>query len=230
MRVPIYLQTAQWALLLGLGCLLVVLYRQLGRLAGRRAEERAELGPPVGSIAAPFRYERLPDGTAGRMSPGGGQPALIAFVDPTCPACEQLVTSLGQLAATGELAGARILLLVSDPPGYLRISPAFQATSLEIGRPASAAEVAGYRAAGTPLLVAVDAGGVVRAAGVASRPAEVMTFARSMTGSHDLVLHDLGRDDLGRPDRQRPAPPALWVPAPTGAGRNAPGAESEVLP
>jgi hypothetical protein len=90
------------------------------------------------------------------------------------------VTSLGELQGTGQLAGARVLLLVSDPPGYLRISPAFQATSLEIGRPLSPAEVAGYRATGTPLLVAVDGGGVVRAAGVASRPAEVLAFAGAL--------------------------------------------------
>jgi hypothetical protein len=169
-------------LLLGLGCLLVVLYRQLGRLAARPAEDRADLGPPVDSIAAPIRYERLPDGTAARVSPGHGQPALIAFVDPTCPACEQLVTSLDQLAAAGELDGARVLLLVSDPPNYLRISPAFQATSLEVGRPASAAEVAGYRAEATPLLVAVGAGGAVRAAGIVSRPAEVAAFVEAITG------------------------------------------------
>ena len=179
MRVPLYLQIAQWALLLGLGCLVVVMYRQLGRLLGH-PEQADQLGPPPGSVAPPFRYERLPAGTTGQLTPGDGLPALIAFVDPTCPACEQLVTSLGELAAEGSLHGARVLLLVSDPPGYLRISPAFQATTLEIGRPVSTAEVAAYRATGTPLLVAVDGAGVVRAAGVASRPAEVRVMAAAL--------------------------------------------------
>jgi hypothetical protein len=179
MRVPLYLEIAQWALLLGLAGLVIVMYRQLARLLGHR-DDTHEMGPRVGSSAAAFRYAPIPGDTASQLVPGDGQALLIAFVDPTCPACEQLVTSLGELQGTGQLAGARVLLLVSDPPGYLRISPAFQATSLEIGRPLSPAEVAGYRATGTPLLVAVDAGGVVRAAGVASRPAEVLAFAGAL--------------------------------------------------
>ncbi len=182
MRVPLYLDLAQWALLLGLGGLVIVMYRQLGRLTQPR--QSAELGPPPGSRAASFRYERVPGGNGRIFRPGAGQPALIAFVDPTCPACEQLVSSLTDLRAAGELAAFRILLLISDPPGYVGISAAFQATSLEIGRPVSAAEVASYRAAGTPLLVAVDGAGIVNAAGVASRPAEVRAFAAEIAGSH----------------------------------------------
>jgi hypothetical protein len=167
MRIPLYLEVAQWALLFALGALVVVLYRQLGRLLSHR-QDAVPLGPAVGERAAPIRYRRLPDGDAGELAPGDGQPALIAFVDPTCPACEQLVGSLSTLASSGDLPGIRVLLLISDPPGYLSISAAFQATRLEIGRPLAAAEVAGYRATGTPLLVAVDGAGVVRAAGIAS--------------------------------------------------------------
>ena len=176
MRIPVYLEVAQWALLFGLGSLVVVLYRQLGRLLSHDPGP-ANPGPAVGTRAAPIRYARLPDGAAGQLAPGDGQPALIAFVDPTCPACEQLVGSLGALAATGELPGIRVLLLISDPPGYLSISAAFQDTSLEIGRPLAAAEVASYRATSTPLLVAVDGSGVVRAAGVASTLTEVQEHA-----------------------------------------------------
>ena len=178
-RIPIYLEIAQWALLLGLGSLLFVLYRQLGRLLTNQ-HDSAELGPPVGSKAAPIRYAAVPDGSHHRLAPGDGQPTLIAFVDPTCPACERLVVSLGELQAAGELAGHQVLLLMSDPPGYLGISAAFQATSLPIGRPLAVAEVAGYRATGTPLLVAVDGRGTVRASGVASKLSEVRSYARAI--------------------------------------------------
>jgi len=181
MRIPVYLEVAQWALLLGLGCLVVVMYRQLGRLL-RQPDHGVALGPPVGSKADPFRYERLPDGATGLVNPGDGQPILIAFVDPTCPACEQLVTSLGELRAADRLPEAKILLLMSDPPAYLRVSAAFQATSLEIGRPLNGRELTRYRAEATPLLVAVDGSGVVRAAGVASSPGEVRSMAAALTG------------------------------------------------
>jgi len=186
MRIPLYLEVAQWALLFGLGLLVVVLYRQLGLLL-RKSHHAADLGPPVGSPAGSFRYERVPDGTRLQLRPGDGRPTLIAFVDPTCPACEQLVASLSTMQASGELAGIRVLLLISDPPGYLSISAAFQATSLEIGRPVSTAEIAGYRAAGTPLLVAVDGAGLVRAAGVARQVDEVRAFVGAIRTSSELA-------------------------------------------
>jgi hypothetical protein len=107
------------------------------------------------------------------FAPGQGQAALIAFVDPTCPACEQLVTALSAAEEAGELAGLRTLLLVSDPPGYLQISAAFQACALDLGRPLDPADLEPYRPSGTPLLVAIDADGQVTHAGPAIRPAEV---------------------------------------------------------
>jgi hypothetical protein len=178
-RIPLYLEIAQWALLLGLGTLLLVLYRQLGRLLSTGAGPESP-GPAVGLRAAPIQYSGVPAGLPGRFTPGNGQPALIAFVDPTCPSCEQLVANLSELAAASELDGVRILLLMSDPPGYVGISAVFQATGLEIGRPLAAAEVSAYHVTGTPLLVAIDADGVVRAVGVTSKLADVRAHAAAI--------------------------------------------------
>jgi hypothetical protein len=203
MRIPLYLAVAQWALLLALGLLVVTAYRQLGRVLGR-AKQPAELGPPVDSRPGKIAYERIsrpggngagPAGPAGHTRdaghgapadnavhsfvPGGGQPALVAFVDPTCPSCEELVTVLGAAQDADELGGLRVLLLTADPPSYLQISAAFRATSLEIGRPLDRADLEPYRATGTPLLIAIDAAGVVRAAGSAIRIAEVRAFSQA---------------------------------------------------
>jgi hypothetical protein len=111
--------------------------------------------------------------------PGDGQPALVAFVDPTCPSCEELVTVLGAAWDADELSGLRVLLLTSDPPSYLQISTAFRATSLEIGRPLDRDDLEPYRASATPLLVAIDAAGIVRAAGTAIRLAEVRAYGQA---------------------------------------------------
>jgi len=180
MRIPPYLAVAQWALLLALGLLVVTAYRQLGRVLGR-ARQPAELGPAVGSRPARISYEPIsrPDGSVHTFEPGGGEPALVAFVDPTCPSCEELVTVLGAAREAGELAGLRVLLLTSDPPGYLQISAAFRATDLEIGRPLDRADLESYRASATPLLVAIDAAGVARAAGTAIRRAEVLAYRQA---------------------------------------------------
>jgi hypothetical protein len=205
MRIPLYLAVAQWALLLALGLLVVTAYRQLARVLGQ-AGPPAELGPPVGSRPSQIIYQpvaAIADGEAGVdraepaglaqldaimadaadavrvFTPGHGQPALVAFVDPTCPSCEQLVTTLSEAQAAGELAGLRVLLLTSDPPAYLQISPAFQAAALETGRPLDRADLESYRPSATPLLVALDADGAVTKAGTAIRPAEVRAFSQS---------------------------------------------------
>jgi len=180
MGVPPYLEVAQWALLFGLGALVIVLYRQLGRLMGHHGDEHDRPGPAVGSRATAIRYQRVPGGVPGRVAPGDGVPLLLAFVDPTCPACEQLVSSLSAPQVAGELLGVRVLLLMSDPPSYVTISPSFQATSLEIGRPVSTAEVASYRPTSTPLLVGIDRTGIVRACGTARMPAEILALTRAM--------------------------------------------------
>jgi hypothetical protein len=205
MRIPLYLAVAQWALLLALGLLVVTAYRQLARVLGQ-ASTPAELGPPVGSRPSqivyqpipvpagepPARHQAEPTGLAQLeamladaadavrvFTPGRGQPALVAFVDPTCPSCEQLVATLSAAQAAGDLAGLRVLLLTSDPPAYLQISPAFQAAGLEIGRALDRGDLESYRPSATPLLVAIDGGGVVTRAGTALRAAEVLAFSQS---------------------------------------------------
>lgn len=175
--IPLYLEIAQWALLGALGALVVVMFRQLGRLM--TGSQRDRLGPAEGSRAAALTYTRTGDGSIARLTPGDGQPALLAFVDPTCPSCEELVGVLETMRAAGDLDGLRTLLLISDPPSYLRISEVFGSTQLEIGRPARREGLESYQVTATPLLVAVDGRGMVRAAGSVVRPDQVRAFAQS---------------------------------------------------
>ena len=176
--IPLYLAVAQWALLLALGVLVVLMYRQLGSML-RRDSKPAELGPAAGTRAGTLPYTRARDNRECSLTPGEGTGVLLAFVDPTCPACEELVTVLSAAHDADELGGLRVLLLMSDPPAYLEISAAFRATKLEIGRPSDRAALDSYRATATPLLVAIDAAGLVRAAGSVIRKAEVLGFARA---------------------------------------------------
>ncbi len=178
MRVPLFVAVAQWVLLLGLGLLVIVMYRQLGHAFSTR-RPAGEMGPPVGSSAASFDYARVGDGGLQRFEPGGGQPALLAFVEPSCQACEKLVAALGAVARAGDLSGLRVLLLMSDPPSYLQISEVFLGTSLEIGRITTRATAVAYKATATPLLVAIDREGVVRSAGPAIEADEVRAFRQA---------------------------------------------------
>jgi hypothetical protein len=185
MRVPLFLIVAQWALLLALGLLVITAYRQLGRVLGQSRPAQGA-GPEVGSRPGQLTYELVPGaadpGQAGAVRsfvPGGGRSAMLAFVDPTCPSCEELVTALGDAQAAGELDDTRVLLLTADPPNYVQISAAFRTTQLELGRLLDRDELEPYRATATPLLVALDSWGVVRAAGTAARRAEVRAFRQA---------------------------------------------------
>lgn len=177
-RIPVYLAIAQWALLAALGVLVIVMFRQLGRLVTGQAHA-APLGPAVGSPAPALTYACPGEHDQLRLTPGGGRPLLLAFVDPTCPSCEDLVGVLGELRDGGELDGLTVLALISDPPSYLQISQVFQASGLEIGRPVKRSGLDAYRVSATPLLVAIDAAGVVRAAGSVVRADEVRGFVTS---------------------------------------------------
>lgn len=189
-RIPLYLAVAQWALLGALGVLVVVMFRQLGLLV-KGTTKTGELGPPLRSQAPPLTYLRPGEQEARTLVPGRGQPALIAFVDPTCPSCEQLVLTLDAMAVAGELAAVRVLLLISDPASYLQISEAFSASKLEIGRPADPAGLAAYRAEATPLLVAVDGDGVVAASGSTVRRADVRRYRDACLGQTPAPELDL---------------------------------------
>jgi hypothetical protein len=166
----------------------IVMYRQLGRLFDDH-KTSAGLGPEVGQQAAEFGYERISDGSRHYLTPGDGQPSLVAFVDPTCPACEQLVGNLGVLHQAGDLSEVRVLLLTSDPPSYLQISDVFAATKLEIARVTTHGVRESYNALATPLLVAIGGDGTVRAAGSVRQLKDVQGFARACLQSHpDLAL------------------------------------------
>jgi hypothetical protein len=175
---PVYLTVAVWAALFVLGILVLIVYRQLGRVFAATAPS-SELGPSPGTKTKAFDYLRLSDQSSRSFVPGGGAPALLAFVDPTCATCEALVESLGRAKRAGELSGLRVLLIVSDPPEYIQISEIFRSTQFELGHPQTAIARDEYKAFATPLLVALDAEGVVRAAGPATEMKDIRAFRES---------------------------------------------------
>jgi hypothetical protein len=191
MKIPVFLVVAQWALLFALGMLVIVMYRQLGRHFSK-GKSKTDLGPVVGSRATGFEYTRVSDDAVQNFMPGDGRAALVAFVGPTCPACEDLVQAMNNADHAGHLTGLRSLLLITDPPSYLQISQPFRTTRLEIGRVLANATLEAYRASATPLLVAIDAAGVVRAAGPAVEIDDVKAFVGAcLLPSSDKALHDL---------------------------------------
>jgi hypothetical protein len=106
----------------------------------------------------------------------GGVPTLVAFVEPRCLACDKLVAAITAADNSGGLAGVHVLLLMSDPPKYMRVSETFRSTRQEIGRVMTRATVDTYRATATPLLVAIDTSGLVQASGAAYELSDVRSY------------------------------------------------------
>lgn len=198
MKPPEYLAVAQWALLFALGFLVVVAYRQLGRVFVRD-RPRGQMGPPTGAVAASLEYLRVSDGTNQLLQPGRGQPLLAAFVDPTCVSCENLVMALEKARHEGALDGIRVLLLTSDSPRYLSVSDVFQNTTFEVGHLISQRNLEEYRASATPLLVAADRNGTVRWARTAATLGEVRSAITACQGPADSESADYTTGTAGHP-------------------------------
>ena len=143
MRIPLYLEVAQWALLFGLGTLVVVLYRQLGRLLSndRRPRPARRLAP---GRADPLR--RLPEARrpahAGRRAAGTDR-LRRPDVPGVRAACRQPQHTRGRRAGGRPRPAADL-----RPPGYLSISAAFQATRPGDRPPARRGGSGRYRANG----------------------------------------------------------------------------------
>lgn len=117
-------------------------------------------GPPIGSRAADLEYRLVTEQTSRWLRPGDGQPTLVAFVDPTCPACEMVIEKIEEAVAE-RAERLRVLLLMSEPPAYIALSRAFSATTLALAQIVARDTIDRYRATATPLLVAFDGEGVV---------------------------------------------------------------------
>lgn len=209
MTIPLYMVVAQWVLLIALGLLVTVMYRQLGWHLNVTKKDPV-LGPEVGSRAGEIEYvDSSNSAIMHRYAPSDGRPALLAFVDPMCPACEQLVETLNGADLAGELTSIRVLLLITDPPSYLQISEPFRTTRFEIGQLVSDTAIEAYRASATPLLVAIGADQTVRAAGSVMSADDVGFFARAclMTTPTNLLPVVTAHNDEG----QHPAHAASTV-------------------
>jgi hypothetical protein len=191
MTVPVYVVVAQWLALASLGLLVIIMYRQLGRVFARKTRPE-NLGPPLGSRAVEFDYRHLADDSIRSVRYEDAPGTLLAFVDPTCPACEELVENLGEAKATSELDGIRVLLATYEPPDYIHLSDAFSLTQHEIAWPTSDSVRSDYGVEATPLVIAIDARGIVR--GV--RPTSQLKDIRALKQAALESVADGATDDL----------------------------------
>src|SRR2546426_1756867 len=131
----------------------VALARQIGtlhlRLGPRGALEIDVEGPPLGEAPEPIELSTGDGATVSIGRPGA--PQLVLFVSPDCPACRDVLPSVGTAARSGGLSP--IVVIEDGPEGQLGVRAA-----APVARSGDAFHA--YNVPGTPFAVVLDAMGV----------------------------------------------------------------------
>jgi methylamine dehydrogenase accessory protein MauD len=173
-----------WILVLALGVLILLLYRQLGIMYLGTAEGVSRDGLPRGTRAPDFN---LTDqyGNVQRLSEHRGRPVLLLFGSPHCSPCRTLLPQLHDWARShaevdviwlNAASPEESLKFVSDTGATLPIAPYAPEDNL----------MDRYRVRVTPFLFMVDEQGVIRAKGLANTKAGIDLYYKEMrTGSQE---------------------------------------------
>jgi len=155
---------ALWVLVLALGLLVLLLYRQLGIMYLGSAEGVSRYGLPPGTKAPDFS---LTDqyGNAQRLNAYRGRPAVLVFGSPHCSPCRILLPQLHDWAKAHPDVGIlwlnaasadESLKFVSDTGATVPVAPYTPQENL----------MDKYRVRVTPFMFLLDEDGVVRAKGL----------------------------------------------------------------
>jgi len=153
-----------WILVIGLGLLVFLLYRQLGVMYLGSAEGVSRDGLTKGTPAPDFN---LMDqyGNAQRLSSYRGRPVLLVFGSPSCTPCRTLLPQLEEWAADHRDMGV-ISLNAAPRDETLKYVSDMGATVPVVAHTPDDKIADRYKVRVTPFSFMVDENGVVRAKGL----------------------------------------------------------------
>jgi len=153
-----------WILVIGLGLLVFLLYRQLGVMYLGSAEGVSRDGLTKGTPAPDFN---LMDqyGNAQRLSSYRGRPVLLVFGSPSCTPCRTLLPQLEEWAADHRDMGV-IWLNAAPRDETLKYVSDMGATVPVVAHTPDDKIADRYKVRVTPFSFMVDENGVVRAKGL----------------------------------------------------------------
>jgi len=165
---PLWLIVSQWTLLLALGLLVIVMYRQVGFLQNLKNINSEQEGLPVGEKAPMFNHTPVKEGASVSADfRSQGKWTLLQFLDPGCVSCQNTLRTLEQMAPQlGQVI--HVLIVTSAEPAVIAAVDAFRASSLDISRVSSDVSTRLYRTRITPFGYLIDPEGTVRAKDIAS--------------------------------------------------------------
>ena len=197
-----------WILVLGLGVLVIVLYRQLGIMYLGTAEGVSRDGLPRGAQAPDFT---LTDqyGEVHRLSSYRGRPVALLFGSPHCNPCRTLLPQLQQWAHAHPDV-ATLCLNAASPEESLRFVSETGADLPVLPYRPEDKLMDKYKVRVTPFMFMVNEEGVIASKGLANTGAVVDIYYQEMkTGKVEssLVLleqeRELYEEPEEAPDRQK---------------------------
>ena len=166
------LVNTQWVLLLALGVLVIVMYRQLAYLMRLVGGNSAQEGLAVGESAPKFEYLDLRNESAKpQQFVPGGSVTLLMFADPGCNACEKALVALDR-AAHGA-PHLQVIVATEAPAEVIEQFDAFAQTPLRLVQVAHDVSRRIYRVAATPFVFVLSHTGQVVAKGAAHTTGEI---------------------------------------------------------
>jgi hypothetical protein len=173
-ELPALVVVAQWVLLAGLAVLVLLMYRQLAWLLRLASAESEGGGLAPGERAPSFEFKRW-RGTGpadGVFDPSAG-PAVLAFAEPYCKSCAEMLSVLERITRRSRAAGLRVLVVTDGHRRQLDEVEAFRDTPLDVAIVDRDVTQRLFLTTVTPFLYGVGAEGAIEVKGVGSNEADV---------------------------------------------------------
>ena len=183
-----------WAAVLGLGVLVLLLYRQLGIMYLGTAEGVSRDGIEKGHTAPDFTLSDQ-HGVVHRLKAYRGRPVMILFGSPHCSPCRILLPQLHDWARShpdvmvlwlNAASPEESLKFVSETGSTLPIVPFAPETNL----------MDSYRVRVTPFMFLLDENGVVRAKGLANTKSGLDLYYKELKTGKQGPAEDLEQEPV----------------------------------
>lgn len=168
-----------WLLVLGMGVLIFLLYRQLGVMYLGSAEGVSRDGLPVGSPAPDFNIQDQYGNMQHLAAYRGKKPLYLVFGSPGCTPCRVLMPQLNEWAAQHPEIQV-VWLNAASPEETLKYASDMGADVPMIAITPDDKIMERYRVRVTPFSFMVDEQGVIRAKGLVNAKAGIDLYYREM--------------------------------------------------
>lgn len=199
---PTAVVVTQWVLLVALGALMVVLYRQMAYLIdlGTNLHEKTG-GIDEGEVMPRFSYRPLKGRGHGRdvQFETYGRPTLVMLTDPRCSSCEKTLIEAERETREHRADGLRVVALTDAPRALVSAVGTYQTTQLDVGVVDDGVIGGVLKTNVNPYFYGVRPDGVVAVRGTATDGSQVRKLVDGLLERSRSDADGIARGDSGEP-------------------------------